>query len=73
MKLYLDNCYYNRPFDDQTQDRIHLESEAVLAILKAGENGNIQIFSSPVRSMEIDKYTYEEENAEDIYALLKNY
>ena len=73
MKLYLDNCCYNRPFDDQTQDRIHLESEAVLAILKAWENGNIQILSSPVLSMEIDKYTYEEENAEDIYALLKNY
>lgn len=35
MKLYLVNCCYNRPFDDQTQDRIHLESEAVLAILKA--------------------------------------
>lgn len=35
MKLYLDNCCYNRPFDDQTQDRIHLESEAVLALLRA--------------------------------------
>jgi hypothetical protein len=23
MKLYLDNCCYNRPYDDQTQERIH--------------------------------------------------
>lgn len=23
------NCCYNRPFDDQTQERIHLESEAI--------------------------------------------
>lgn len=27
MIIYLDNCCYNRPFDDQTQERIHLESE----------------------------------------------
>ncbi len=32
MKLYLDNCCYNRPFDDQTQLKIHLESEAKLHI-----------------------------------------
>ena len=30
MKIYLDVCCLNRPFDDQTQDRIHLESEAVV-------------------------------------------
>jgi hypothetical protein len=24
MKLYLDSCCYNRPYDDQTQKRIHL-------------------------------------------------
>jgi len=33
MLIYLDNCCYNRPFDDQTQERIHMESEAVLAII----------------------------------------
>ena len=32
MKIYLDNCCFNRPFDDQTQERIHLESEAILMI-----------------------------------------
>jgi predicted nucleic acid-binding protein len=32
-KLYLDVCCLNRPFDDQTQARIHLEAEAVLVIL----------------------------------------
>jgi len=36
--VYLDVCCLNRPFDDQTQDRIHLESEAVLLILKHIEN-----------------------------------
>ncbi len=29
-KLYLDNCCYNRPFDNQSQMRIRLETEAKL-------------------------------------------
>lgn len=71
MKVYLDNCCYNRPFDDQTQDRIHLESEAVLAILKACENGSIQILSSPIVRMEIDKYSNEDkrEKVRALYSL----
>lgn len=32
MKLYLDNCCFNRPFDDQTQLKIHLETQAKLAV-----------------------------------------
>jgi len=32
-RIYLDPCCLNRPFDDQSQDRIRLESEAVLLIL----------------------------------------
>jgi len=31
MKYYFDNCCFNRPYDDQTQERIHLESESILA------------------------------------------
>lgn len=27
MRVYLDNCCYNRPYDDQSQMRIHLETE----------------------------------------------
>ena len=37
MKIYLDVCCLNRPFDDQTQQRIHLEAEAVLSILERAE------------------------------------
>jgi hypothetical protein len=33
MRLYMDVCCLNRPFDDQSQDRIRIESEAILAIL----------------------------------------
>jgi hypothetical protein len=42
MKIYLDNCCFNRPFDDQSQLRIRLESEAKLKIqedIRAGIHG----------------------------------
>jgi predicted nucleic acid-binding protein len=32
-KIYLDVCCLNRPFDDQSQARVRLEAQAVLAIL----------------------------------------
>lgn len=32
MKVYLDNCCYNRPYDNQTQLRISLETQAKLQI-----------------------------------------
>jgi hypothetical protein len=31
-RLYLDNCCFNRPYDDQKQLRIQLETEAKLYI-----------------------------------------
>ncbi len=46
MRIYLDVCCLNRPFDDQTQDRIHLESEAVILILKRVRSGNWEWISS---------------------------
>ena len=41
MLLYLDNCCFNRPFDDQSQFRIHLGADYFLTtddgiIRKAG-------------------------------------
>ncbi|MBI3408901.1 MAG: PIN domain-containing protein [Planctomycetes bacterium] len=35
MRIYFDMCCLKRPFDDQAQPRIHLESEAILAVLGA--------------------------------------
>ena len=32
MRIYLDNCCLNRPFDDQSNMKIRLEAEAVLFI-----------------------------------------
>lgn len=51
--IYLDVCCLNRPFDDQTQDRIRLESEAVLAILYGCETGRWYLVSSEAIDFEI--------------------
>jgi hypothetical protein len=32
-KIYLDVCCLNRPFDDQTQPRIYLETQSVMTII----------------------------------------
>ena len=71
LTLYLDNCCYNRPYDDQTQDRIHIESEAVLAVLRACESGYVTILSSPVVRMEIDKFSNEDKRTKvlSLYSL----
>lgn len=34
MKIYLDVCCLNRPFDDQMQLRVHLETEAIMAVIE---------------------------------------
>ena len=42
MRVYLDNCCYNRPFDDQTQLRVRLETEAKLAIQALMRTGVVE-------------------------------
>ena len=32
MRVYLDNCCYNRPFDDQTQTKVRVETICKLAV-----------------------------------------
>lgn len=53
-RIYMDVCCWNRPFDDQTQTRIHLEAEAVLAVITQVEQGEHQLLHSEVIDLEID-------------------
>ena len=39
-RIYLDACSINRPFDDQSQERVHLETEAVETILAHVDRGD---------------------------------
>lgn len=43
MRVYLDNCCFNRPFDDQGQARIRLEAEAKLIIQENIRAGRIEL------------------------------
>ncbi len=54
-KVYLDTCCLNRPFDDQTQERVRLEAEAVLAILSRIEKGEWDWVGSEVLMDEIEE------------------
>lgn len=46
VSVYLDNCCFNRPFDDQQHIRIHIETEAKLYIqLKVVENVILLVWS----------------------------
>ena len=54
-KIYLDTCCLNRPCDDQTQERVRLESEAVLAILSRIEKGEWDWIGSDVLADEIEQ------------------
>ncbi len=54
LRIYLDVCCLNRPFDDQRQDRIRLESEAVLLILGHCAVGTWQWISSAVVEEEVN-------------------
>lgn len=55
MKIYLDACSLQRPFDDKTQVRILLESDAVLGILNYFEMNKIELINSDVLKYEIGR------------------
>ena len=46
MKVYLDMCALKRPFDDQSQDRIGIETQAVMRVLGAFSAGVVEICNS---------------------------
>jgi len=49
----MDNCCLNRPSDDQSNPRIHLESEAIKTIIDLIEKGTWTLLSSDVLDYEI--------------------
>lgn len=59
MKVYLDNCCYNRPYDDQSQLRISLESQAKLQIQMLIRNKEIELAASYVLLYENSRNPYE--------------
>lgn len=55
MKIYLDTCCLNRPFDDQSQERIRLETESVMIILARLSRKEWIWLGSQALDIEIDR------------------
>jgi predicted nucleic acid-binding protein len=57
-RVYLDTSAYNRPFDDQTQPKIFLETQAVVIILQMVEVRTVQLIGSSVLEYENSRNPY---------------
>jgi|SRR6478672_655290 len=57
-RVYLDTSTYNRPFDDQTQPKIFLESQAVIIILQMVEAEVVELINSSVLEYENSRNPY---------------
>ena len=55
LKIYLDSCCFNRPFDDISDDKIRLECEAVLTIIDKCENEIWDIVESDILDDEFER------------------
>lgn len=64
MRIYLDSCSLQRPLDDQTQPRIRVETEAVLAILAAAQVGDIVLVTSEALEYEMRRIPDDQRRAE---------
>lgn len=60
MRIYLDNCAFNRPFDDQRHIRIRLESEAKLYIQGKIKAGDVDLVWSYIMDIENDQNPFRE-------------
>lgn len=69
LKLYLDNCCYNRPFDDLKQEKICLEATAVEDILKLAIDKKLLIYKSIAIDFELSRISNgnKKRQVEDLY------
>jgi len=70
MKIYFDVCCLNRPYDDQNQDKIHMESEAIITIFKHIEYSDWLLLNSGIVNYEINN-TSDIERKERLLSLIK--
>lgn len=55
MRIYLDNCAFNRLFDDRSQERVRFEADAVSNLLQKIQEGLIDLVWSSVIDFENSK------------------
>lgn len=54
-RIYLDVCCLNRPFDNQSQPRIALETQAILSIINQCEIGQWKLMTSAAIDAELNQ------------------
>jgi len=59
LKIYMDNCCYNRPYDDQTQLKVSLQTQAKLQIQKEALIGECELVWSYLLDFENSANPYE--------------
>jgi hypothetical protein len=60
MKVYLDNCCFNRPFDDQTSLIVKFETDAKLYVQELVKQGDVYLVWSFVLDYENNENPFEE-------------
>lgn len=71
MRIYMDVCCLNRPFDEQAQGRVLLETDSILSILSRCRNSDWSLLASEMIEIEISKASDVEKRVkvETLYAL----
>lgn len=60
MRIYLDNCCFNRPFDDQSQLKISLETQAKLYVQDQIKQGHYDLVWSYIMDYETSKNPFQD-------------
>jgi len=60
MKIYLDNCCFNRPYDDLSSETVRLEAEAKILIQSLLLNNSLELVWSFILTIENDENPYED-------------
>ena len=55
MRIYLDNCCYGRPYDEQSSQQIIAETQSMRLIRKKIENGKLELATSFMLHYEINQ------------------
>ena len=59
MRIYLDNCSYNRPYDDQSNMQVQLEAQSKLFIQNGIKDGKYDLVSSYTLQFELSKNPFD--------------
>ncbi|MDD5319252.1 MAG: hypothetical protein PHD43_01305 [Methylococcales bacterium] len=71
MLIYLDNCCFNRPYDDQSHANIFLETQAKLGIQENSLSGKYQLVWSYILQYENDQNPYINHKHESLMLLIR--